>query len=132
MNGSAEDMSSVLVLSSSALNLIEGTDLFISREPDSPNAVVTIYDTGGGEPSSGTENNEFPTIQVRVRGAVMDYEGAYDLIASIKDIIHNLASQTINNTKYIGVWASSDIIPLGYDTNDRPILTINFRIHRTA
>jgi hypothetical protein len=132
MNSSAEDMSSVLVLSSSALSLIEGGDLFISREPDSPDAVVTIYDTGGGEPSSGTEKNEFPTIQVRVRGAVMDYEGAYNLIDSIKNVLHNLASQTINGTKYIGVWASSDIIHLGYDTSDRPIFTLNFRIHRTA
>jgi hypothetical protein len=132
MNSSAEDMSAVLVLSSSALSLIEGTDLFISREPDSPDAVVTIFDTGGGEPSSGTEKNEFPTIQVRVRGAVMDYETAYDLISSIKDVLHNLASQTVSGTKYIGVWASSDIIPLGYDASDRPILTINFRIHRTA
>ena len=129
MNSSAEDMSSILA---SALSLVEGSVLFISREPDSPDAVVTVFDTGGGEPSSGTENNEFPTIQVRVRGTVMDYETAYALIDSIKNVLHNLASQTINSTKYIGVWASSDIIPLGYDASDRPILTLNFRIHRTA
>ena len=129
MNSSAEDMSSILA---SALSLVEGSVLFISREPDSPDAVVTVFDTGGGEPSSGTENNEFPTIQVRVRGTVMDYETAYELIDSIKNTLHNLASQTINSTKYIGVWASSDIIPLGYDASDRPILTLNFRIHRTA
>ena len=129
MNSSAEDMSSILA---SALSLVEGSVLFISREPDSPDAVVTVFDTGGGEPSSGTENNEFPTIQVRVRGTVMDYETAYELIDSIKNTLHNLASQTINSTKYIGVWASSDIIPLGYDASDRPILVLNFRIHRTA
>lgn len=130
MNSSAEDISSVLA--SAGLGLTEGTNLYISREPDSPAAVVTLFDTGGSEPSSGTEKNEFPTIQVRVRGTVMNYETAYDLIDSIKSTLHNLASQTINSTKYIGVWASSDIIALGYDASDRPILTLNFRIHRTA
>lgn len=130
MNSSAEDMSSILA--SAIASLTENTNLFISREPSEPDAVVSVFDTGGGEPSSGTENNEFPTIQVRVRGAKMDYETAYALIDSIKTVLHNLASQTINSTKYIGVWASSDIIPLGYDASDRPILTINFRIHRTA
>ena len=131
MKSPAVDISAILVLSSSALSLVEGTDLFISREPTSPNAVVTIFDTGGLEPASSTEKNEFPTIQVRVRGA-SDYETAYSLMDDIKNVLHKFANQTVNSTLYQGIWASSDIIPLGYDENDRPTLTLNFRIHRTA
>lgn len=129
MNSPAVDISAILALA--ALSLTEGTDLFISREPTSPNAVVTIFDTGGLEPASSTENNEFPTVQVRVRGA-SDYDVAYGLINDIKNVLHKLHGQTVNATLYQGIWASSDIIPLGYDENDRPTLTLNFRIHRTA
>ena len=130
MNSPAIDISAILTLSSSALSLIENIDLFVSKEPTSPNAVVSIYDTGGLEPASSTEKNEFPTVQVRARSTT--YILAYSMLDEIKNVLHKFANQTVNSTLYQGIWASSDIIPLGYDANDRPILVLNFRIHRTA
>jgi hypothetical protein len=133
MNSPAEDVSAILALSSSATGLTEGTDLFISREPSSPDVVVTVFDTGGGEPASTDVKYEFPTVQVRARGtAITGYSGVYSTLDTVKGVLHKFKNQTINSTKYIGIWASSDIISLGYDSNERPILTLNFRIHRTA
>jgi len=132
MNSSAEDIATILETSSAGTGLTVGTDLFVSREPDTPDAVVSVFDTGGGEPSSGIERYDFPTVQVRVRGDKMDYENAYVTMESIKTALHKYANQTVNGTKYIAIWASSDIFSLGYDENDRPLLTLNFRIHRTA
>ena len=132
MNSPAEDVSAILALSSSATGLAEGTDLFISREPTTPDAVVTVFDTGGFAPASSTERNEFPTVQVRVRGRRMGYDIAYSTMNTIKGVLHKFKNTTINSTVYQGIWASSDIISLGYDDSDRPILTLNFRIHRTA
>lgn len=133
MNSPAEDISTILVLSSSVTGLTEGTDLFISREPSKPDVVVSIFDTGGGEPQSTAERYEFPTVQVRSRGtAITGYADAYAKLELIKLALHKFANQTIGGTKYIGIWASSDIIPLGYDDNNRPMFSLNFRIHRTA
>mgnify|MGYP003147214508 CR=1 FL=1 len=130
MNSPAVDISAILALSSSATSLTEGTDLFVSREPTRPDAVVSIFDTGGFEPASSTERNDFPTIQVRVRSTT--YTLAYSTMETIKGVLHKFKNTTINSTLYQGIWASSDIISLGYDENDRPTLTLNFRIHRTA
>ncbi|MCP4475384.1 MAG: hypothetical protein GY821_12630 [Gammaproteobacteria bacterium] len=131
MNSSATDISSYLA-SVSSLVLTETTNLFIGREPDTPDEVVTVFDTGGGELSSGTEKNEFPTVQVRVRGVrIIGYADAYSTTEDIKNTLHKLAT-TINSTVYQGIWASSDIIFLGHDDNDRAVFTINFRIQRTA
>lgn len=130
MNSPAVDIATILVLSSSAASLTEGVDLFISKEPTTPNATVTIFDTGGFEPASSTERNDFPTIQVRVRSTT--YVLAYEKMELIKSVLHKFTSQNIGGTVYQGIWASSDIISLGYDGNDRPTLTLNFRIHRTA
>jgi|19_taG_2_1085344.scaffolds.fasta_scaffold04549_5 hypothetical protein len=133
MNSPAVDISAILVLSASASGLTEGRDLFISRMPSIPDAAVAIIDTGGFEPASSTERNEYPTVQVMVRGTInTGYATAYSTMNTIKGVLHKFNNQTINSTLYQGIWASSDIISLGYDENDRPTLTLNFRIHRTA
>jgi hypothetical protein len=68
-----------------------------------------------------------------VRGTInTGYATAYSTMNTIKGVLHKFNNQTINSTLYQGIWASSDIISLGYDENDRPTLTLNFRIHRTA
>lgn len=129
MNSPAVDISAMLILSSSATGLTEGTDLFIADEPELPNAVVTIYDTGGASPQPGYTYLR-PTVQVRIRGAKMDYATAYTLAETIRNVLHGFPNQNINGTKYIAIYGLGDIQNLGDDENGRPIFTVNFIIHR--
>lgn len=132
MNSPAVDISDILAATSS-LALTFATDLFVSEMPDTsdtPDECVCVYDTGGFEPEAGF-NYERPTVQVRVRGPKGDYETAHNLAQSIRDELHGLANHTINGARYIGIWCMSDIMSLGYDKNHRPMLSVNFRIHRT-
>jgi hypothetical protein len=108
-----------------------GTDLFVSEEPQDPDAVVTVYDTGGFD-SEASYEYERPTVQVRIRGAKGGYIAAANKAIAIKAELHGKYSETINNARYIGIWMQGDILPLGDDEKGRPVLTVNFRIHRTS
>ena len=129
MNPPSQDIKDILAASSS-LALTFATDLFVSEIPDTPDECVCVIDTGGFEPEANF-NYERPTVQVRVRGAKGDYVNAHNLAQSVRDELHGLANHTINAARYIGIWCESDIMSLGYDKNHRPMLSVNFRIHRT-
>lgn len=129
MNSVAEDIGGLLQ-SESVLGLVIGTNLHVSDMPASPDECVAIYDTGGGDPEADYSYDR-PTFQIEVRGSKRDYRGAYDLARSIRDYLAPLANVTVGSTRYVGVWAMGDVFFLGYDENARPMLTLNFRAHRT-
>lgn len=109
-----------------------GWGIFASMEPDGPGApdsVITIYDTPGGQPSQVERLNK-PAIQVRVRGSIQDYDGAYDKIQEIQDELIGLNGVTINTLHYMAILADGEIFSLGYDEKDRPILVQNYTILR--
>ena len=130
MNPPAQDIKDILEGASSAVGLEFGEDLFCFKQPDTPDFCTTIYDTGGYAPYSNYRYDR-PTIQVRIRGGQNQYREAYAIAENIKEELKNHDGEIINGTKYIGIWVMSDIFFAGYDTKNRPELTINFRIHRT-
>lgn len=123
MNSAAYDIKERIV----DLLLVATSVCFKNEEPAAPNDVVTIYDTGGGDPFSEIELYD-TTIQIRVRN--VSYESAYALHDTIRRALIAPTSFEINGTKYIGVWNVGDIISLGKDQNNRSILTTNYRIER--
>ena len=130
MNATAQDIKDFLIADSS-LGLVFGTDLFCFKQPDEPDQCVTLYDTGGFAPNPSYRYDR-PTIQVRVRGDQNGYRAAYDLANDIKETLRAIHNETINSTRYIGIWIQSDIFSNGYDEKNRPELTFNVRIHRTT
>lgn len=106
-----------------------GWALAVSREPTTPNQVITVYDSGGTDP-----NPKFlldhPAVQVRIRGNVNDYLGTYSKAQQVKDTLLGLQRQTVNTTVYVGIWQIGDIQNLGFDDSNRPILVTNWRIAR--
>lgn len=107
-----------------------GWSINVSREPNSPDDAITIYDTGGNEADPENEIYE-PTIQVRVRAE--SYTDAYSKHNEIRDILIIPTSRTLgasDDTFYIGIWMQSDILSLGRDDHDKHILTANYRIQR--
>ena len=130
MNPPSQDIKDYLEAQSS-LGLTFATDLFVSEMPTIPDLCVTVYDSGGYDPQANY-TYERPTIQVRVRGDRGGYIAAHSLTQSVRDVLHATAGGAINGTTYVGIWQEGDIMPLGYDTNHRPELSMNFRIHRTT
>ena len=132
MNPVSEDVKDMLLDSASGLSLVFATDLFIAVEPDKPDLCVTVFDTGGKMPDHTIHRLDYPTIQVRIRGDEGGYMAAYALAEDIKEYLRGVHGETWNTTKYIGIWAMSDIIPLGLDEKKRPRFTINFYVQRTT
>lgn len=129
MNSPSEDIKDILD-GQSSLALAFRTNLFVSEMPPKPDECVAVYDTGGENPQPNY-TYERPTVQVRVRGAKGDYEDAYALAEAIRNILNGMHDEEVGGTRYIGIWAMGDILFVGYDDNHRPLLTINFRLHRT-
>lgn len=108
-----------------------GTDLFIAVEPDAPDNVITIYDTGGmADAQSGAAFIEEPTIQVRARNK--DYRDGWE---KITDIVRALTGDTkveVNGAgaNYVGFWIQSGPMVVGRDDNQRHRLTANLRCLR--
>lgn len=128
MNAPSEDVKDILD-GISSLALTFKTDLFTVEMPGTPDECVCIYDSGGFDPQPN--DLERPTVQIKVRGTKNGYSAAYSLAKSIRSELHEYANQTVNSTRYIQIYAQGDILYLGKDDNQRPLLSMNFRIDRT-
>ncbi len=106
---------------------VSSSILFIGQEPDSPDGVMTIYDTLG-DPANPRWLIDEPTFQIRSRS--VSYETAYNQLLNARDILLGLPKTTISGTKYIGIWTKTDIASLQRDEEDRVILIVNFRMVR--
>lgn len=129
MNAPAEDIKDILE-NISALGFTFATDLFVGEMPVTPDACVTIYDTGGYAPEVDYVY-ERPTIQIRVRGAKGEYQNGHGLAQDIRDALNGLTGYIVNSARYVGIWCEGDVMALGNDDNNRPLFTVNFRLHRT-
>lgn len=116
----------------------------VSREPERPDNVVTIYDTAGLDPLvlDGVDGGELsqPGLQVRVRARGADYEAAYLLHKEIRALLvlpdavvdGEPLERTIGASHYVQIFPVGDILPLGRDDNDRHILVANYQAIRQA
>ncbi len=98
----------------------------VGKEPETPHRTITVYDTGGLEPNA-KHLLDFNTVQVRVRGNINEYLGAYNKILAVKNKLLGLPPETVNTVDFRGVWQVGDIIFLKYDDNNRPIFVTNWR-----
>lgn len=129
MNAPSVDIKDMLV--AEGLGLTFGTDLFIGREPESPNNCTTIFDTPGFAPEKYYTNEYryfYPAVQVRVRN--VDYLDGWDLINDIKLLLHNRGQETWNGTLYSLVMCSIEPALLNWDSNNRARFVTTFDIQR--
>ena len=133
MNPTTEDVKDLLASSAASVDeLIFGTNLFIGAMPDYPDLCACLYDTGGPPPDEAVMGTYYPTFQARVRDGAGGYKTGYALAQSIRNALHGLTQQTVNGTRYIYMYATSDILHVGKDEKDRPLFTINFRAAKTG
>lgn len=128
MSNFIEDVKDILVATGAGLSLTFATNLFIAKEPTSPNFCVTLYPTSGYEPNPRYALDR-PTFQVRVRGDVDGYIAAENKMVAIRNYLLGKGPTTINSSKIVGFWIDSDYNFLMYDVSNRPIFTIQFRTY---
>lgn len=100
--------------------------IFTGREGSAPNAVITLYDTGGESRNPAWRLN-YPSIQVRVRGNVDDYRGGWAKANDIVEYLLGITPQDCDGFRLDGIIMQGDITPIGYDSESRPLFTVNFK-----
>lgn len=105
--------------------------------PPSPNQVIAVFETGGIEPEiapvgSDEVEYDYPGFQVFGRGAVFGYEALRNKMGEVFRTLHDSTlSPGVGTPAYVQVQAvQSGPLALGYDENDRPLLTWNFTAMR--
>lgn len=129
MRSPADDLSEVLA--DNAVGVIganAGWSINVGIEPSSPETAITLYDTGGLEPDTDKMEVFRPSIQVRVRG--FSYRDGYAKQQEIRALLVALAPFTKEGSRYGGITASSEILAIGRDDNDRVLFTANYRVLR--
>lgn len=102
--------------------------IHVSKMPATPDRAIAIFDSGGAETANPQWLLDYRTIQVQVRGGPGDYEAAYNMAANVKDALLGLPAQTVGGDRWDGVTMIGDITFMARDENDRPMLSVNFRI----
>lgn len=102
-----------------------GWSAFTSFLPTDPDKAVAVFETGGDTPemAMGGTNYPKPTFQVRIRGESFEYETARQ---KAQDAINALHRYSVNNQTFFAI--QSGPLSIGNDENDRPNLTVNFRV----
>jgi len=130
VNPVTEDVKDILVADPD-LGLVFATNLFVGKEPDSPDACVTIYDTGGFPPQlTLTKGEDYyrSSFQVRVRDRV--YLDAWEMANDIKVLLHGKSHETWNGTSYEVLVCTGEPTMIGYDLSNRVLFTVNFTAQR--
>lgn len=106
-----------------------GTDIFIGRQPATPNSCVTVIETGGQAPSGYTPLSR-PTVQVIVRDP--SYETGRAKADAVFAALHQLANRDLGSHFIYFVLSIADIGYLERDENERHEWSMNFRMARRA
>lgn len=126
MGSPAEDIGAILALDS--LGTL-GTDIFIGKEPEVNILSITVYDTGGFQPNPAWLREE-PTVQCMVKGLPGAYSTAWAKAQAIKDSLLGRPPTTVDTINYIYFVQVGDIISLGRDEKERPIIVSNWHLAR--
>lgn len=113
--------------------LVFATNLFVTKEPATPDDTVTIFDAVGWQPQltmNKEEVYEYPVVQIRVRSR--SYLTGWTLLDKIVRRLHGITQETWNETLYSMVRCSRVPMLLDWDENSRIRLIASFEIQRRS
>jgi len=138
MNPVSEDVKDVLVTESVGTfpaSSATGSEWGISvgHETDSPDTMITLYDTPGGSTGLVMDKTVVPTerpmFQVRVR--CFGYKTGYTKLQAIMDLFDNsYRSWSVTGARYLGVFRSGNPVHIGQDDKGRDLWVVNYRVVR--
>lgn len=106
---------------------VSGWQIEIGAQPDSPNKLISISDTGGAVPNPKWLL-DYPSMQVQVRGEINGYLDTYREAKAVKDLLLGVDSQDINGDRWVSVLMSGDMAFIGRDESERPLWSMNFSL----
>jgi hypothetical protein len=109
------------------------TDLYYSKMPSPSPSVsfATVLASGGFDPLINSDSEHYqPTCQIMVTGAEGEYDSSYAFAETIRDAIAKPFTFVSGVYTYYGAYQQGDINAIGYDANDRPEFSLNFRFYR--
>lgn len=119
-------------LDSQQASLTLGTNLFLGRMPDSPDACVALYEYGGSAPDNtmggGLPVLQNPSVQIAVRAVL--YASAESLINLCWGTLEGIVDMSLSGTRYNRVTAIQSPFVLERDSQDRVIFVQNFNVTR--
>ena len=113
-----------------------GVDLFGARRPETPDDVVTVYETQGTDseytmgPTLGLPALEKPRIQVVARSS--SYQNARSKARDVMLALDGLHNRTINGVEYKFTRALQPPFPITPDELNRPLIVCNFEVQKSA
>ena len=110
-----------------------GWRIFVSQEPEKagsgatgvPDTVITTYNSGGLPPNPKWLL-DYPSVQVRIRGAVGGYLASRSKAQEVKDALLGIPSQDVGADRLVAINGEGDILDIAQDDNRRPLHTVNF------
>jgi hypothetical protein len=108
-----------------------GTNLFLATLPESPDACTAIYENSGTPPAfmmgDGGIAIDYPMLQIISRATKEDYPTARDKIEVIRNLLASITDVTISGVHVLRIEPMGSVNPLGIDSKQRPLLSVNFR-----
>lgn len=101
--------------------------IYKSMQPDNPDAVVTVYDSGGQSPNPRWKL-DYPSVQILVRGKENGYDALYAKAVAIQTALLGYPSATIGADRLVMVNQVGGITLIGYDKKRRPEISLNYAL----
>lgn len=115
------------LLSSAVVGGVSGWTLKFGHIPSEPDQVVVFTDSGGQNPNPRWRL-DYPTFQAMIRGKKGEYDVAWNKAKEVKDGLLGIEPfNAANSDRWDGIICMGDIGLVGYDDNERPMLSVNFR-----
>ena len=119
------------VLQSASVGTL-ATSIFLSRRPETPDSLVTVFESGAGEAiythrSAGAVLHK-TNVQVVARADREDYPAARTKIAAVVAAFEAVDELTTDGVRLLRIEQLGQPVPMGYDENDRPMVAMNFTV----
>jgi hypothetical protein len=114
-------------------DLTIGTNLFLSKMPESPDLCVCIYEYAGSTPlmTFGAKAIEVdkPSVQISVRASRDDYATARNLALALRTLVSGIVNVTSANVVIMRAEPTGSVYGLSVDQLERPRVVFNLDCH---
>jgi len=114
-------------------DLTIGTNLFLSKMPDTPDVCVCVYELQGTVPlmtfGATAIQVDRPSVQISVRAARDDYATARDLAQALRTLVSGIVNVTSSGVTILRVEPTGSFYPLSVDQLERPRVVFNLDCH---
>jgi len=103
-----------------------GWSITVGTQPETPDSVVTVYDTGGAGPENDDLDDVGAAIQVRVRAR--SYLDAYTKAREVRDLLLSGPAFIVGSDRFYLIHTTSDLASLGVDDNERALIVASYEV----